>query len=84
VHAECDYYAPLKVGDEVEISIFCGKTGTSSFTLNYHFFCPVRQIDVGKASIVHVTISKETGKSILIPEQILALLQGLLAPAVQV
>lgn len=80
VHAESDYFAPLKVGDEVEISASCTKIGTSSFTLHYRFFCPKRQIEVGRVSIVHVTVSKETEKSIPIPDPIGALLQSLLAP----
>src|SRR4051812_12290672 len=44
VHAESDYNAPLKVGDTVEISISCEKIGTSSFTLKYRFYCPLRQL----------------------------------------
>lgn len=80
VHAEADYYSPLKVGDEVEISISCEKIGTSSFTLSYRFYCPVRQLDAGKVSIVHVTVSKESGKSIPIPERVSTLLQALPTP----
>ena len=77
VHAASDYYAPLKVGDEVEISIFREKIGTSSFTLNYHFYSPSRQLKVGQVSIVHVTVSKENGKSIPIPATVSTLLQAL-------
>jgi 1,4-dihydroxy-2-naphthoyl-CoA hydrolase len=75
VHAEADYFAPLRVGDEVEITLSCEKLGTTSFTLGYRFYDPKRQKEVGKASIVHVVISKETGKSIPVPSHLQALLR---------
>lgn len=77
VHAESDYLAPLKVGDEVAISIFCEKIGDSSFRLNYSFFDPKRQLVVGRAAFVHVTVSRSTGKSMPIPNAVKALLQAL-------
>lgn len=81
VHADSDYYAPLKVGDEVEISLACAKVGTSSFTLNYRFYCRLRKQEVGKVSIVHVIVSKATGKSMSIPQHLLDILQALPAPS---
>ena len=77
VHAEADYYAPLKVGDEVEISISCGKIGETSFSLNYRFFDPERQSVVGNVTIVHVTVSKTTKKPTPIPPPVKTFLQAL-------
>lgn len=77
VHAEADYFAPLRVGDEVEISIFCEKIGTTSFSLSYHFFDSKRKIEVGRAKIVHVAVSKETKVSISLPHHLKVFLQAL-------
>ena len=76
VHAEADYFAPLQVGDPVEITWSVEKIGSSSFTSQFSFFDPARKLEVGKACIVHVVISRETKKSIPIPEMILRSLQA--------
>lgn len=77
VHAEADYFFPLKIGDEVEVTLSCKKIGTTSFTLHYTFFDPKRQKEVGSVSLVHATVSKEVGTTIPVPESMQALLQGL-------
>lgn len=74
VHAEADYFHPLQVGDEVEITLSLACIGRTSLTLNYRFFDPARNLEVGKASIVHVTVSKESRESIPIPSQLLQML----------
>jgi 1,4-dihydroxy-2-naphthoyl-CoA hydrolase len=75
VHAEGDYFAPLLVGDEIEIFTFLEKTGNSSFTLHYKIMKEGRKI--GQVKIVHVTVSKKTNQSIPIPEILLKVLQQL-------
>ncbi len=65
VHAEGDYFSPLVVGDELEISLKVVKLGTSSITLESVFHDPYRKIPVGKVQIVHVLIDK--GKRIPVP-----------------
>lgn len=72
VHAEADYTAALRVGDQVDIQLFAEKIGTSSFTLKTIFECRDKQ--AGTAQIVHVAISRKTGESISLPEEILELL----------
>jgi len=42
--AECDYKAPILLGDEVMVSLWIAKTGRSSFDLEY-------RIDDGKGTI---------------------------------
>jgi YbgC/YbaW family acyl-CoA thioester hydrolase len=68
VHAEADFLGPIKVGDCAEIYLSLGAIGTSSFTLSTSLF--IEGKEMGKTSIVHVSISKETRKSISIPQKI--------------
>lgn len=75
VHAEADYSAPLRVGDQVTIKLSLDRLGTSSFTLKTLFFC--RGNEVGSAKIVHVSIARKTGKSIPLPPEVHQLLSGL-------
>ncbi len=77
VHAETDFLAPLRVGDEVEISLFLGEVGTSSFTMQTRIFDKKRGVEVGTTKIVQVAVSKKTGESIPVPESILSKLHEL-------
>jgi 1,4-dihydroxy-2-naphthoyl-CoA hydrolase len=70
VHAEVDYFFPLKVGDEVDIVTKVEKVGTTSFTLGFSFFGSKKR-EMAKASIIHVVIRKKTGIPIPIPKRIL-------------
>ena len=70
VHAEADYFSPLLVGDALIIELSLEKLGTSSFTLGYRYVEENEGKEKGKASIVHVTTSKKTWKSIPIPEEL--------------
>lgn len=74
VHAEADYFQPLFVGDEVEIALSVARMGETSLTFSYRFFDPVRNLEVGKVSIVHVAVSKESRLPILIPRELLQML----------
>lgn len=69
VHAETDYALPLRVGDEVEIQLSLGEVGSSSLSLEFKIMKGAQE--AGRAKIVHVAISKKTGKSIPIPEIVL-------------
>ncbi len=75
VHADADYFSPLVVGDEVEISLRVVKLGTSSITLESHFHDPQRKINVGKVQIVHVVVDRESRTSVPIPDFLRALLE---------
>lgn len=68
VHAEADYFAPLQVGDNLEVGLSVSKIGISSITLQYAFFDPDRKIEVGSATIVHVAIDQKTKESVPIPD----------------
>ena len=74
VHAEADFYAPLTVGDTVEVSLRVAAVGDTSFTLEYR----VTDLDgreVGSAKTVHVTTSPETHGKIDLPEAFRATLE---------
>ncbi len=81
VHAEADYFSSLMVGDALNIELTLEKMGTSSFTLGYRYFDEVSKEEKGKASIVHVTTSKETRTSIPIPEELKEILNQLRKPS---
>ncbi|MFS8563352.1 MAG: thioesterase family protein [Rhabdochlamydiaceae bacterium] len=84
VHAEADYFLPLGVGDEVDITPSVQKIGTSSFTLSYRFWDPHREQEVGRVTIVHVAVSLQTKQSVPIPTQVLSFLETLSAAGARV
>lgn len=75
VHVEADFLAPLRVGDEVTIELALSHLGTKSFHLTTNIF--KMKAKVGTTTIVHVPISKESGASILLPAELIELLQRL-------
>jgi YbgC/YbaW family acyl-CoA thioester hydrolase len=76
VHAEADYFAPLVVGDNLEIAMEVSQIGSSSITLRYTIFDPGRRIEVGKVQIVHVVIDKETKRPVPIPDFLRSVLES--------
>jgi YbgC/YbaW family acyl-CoA thioester hydrolase len=76
VHAEGDYFAPLRVGDELEISLKVAKLGVSSVTLEFSFRDPDRKLDVGKVQLVHVIIEKESRSPVPIPDFLRSILES--------
>lgn len=77
VHAQGDYKAPLKVGDEIEIELTVQDIGTSAFRLKTRLIDKKKQIETGTTEIVHVAMSKTTRKSMPIPAEVLELLRKL-------
>ncbi len=74
VHAKSDYLKPLKLSDQLNISLNVEKIGTTSFTLKYTF---VKEEEIAAlVTITYVTIEKKTFKKFPIPEEILKLLLG--------
>ena len=70
VHAEADYLATLRVGDQLEVHVSIEKVGMTSFTVSYLIYR--NQHDektlVGTAKTVHVTLDTQSRKKIPIPE----------------
>ena len=67
VHTEADFFAPIFLGDELDVELVVGKVGTTSLTVNTTFFKDKER--VGTASIVHVTV--KDNKAITIPKIVL-------------
>ncbi len=66
VHAEGNFLAPIKVGDELKLLLSVQKIGSSSFTLG----CQFRDVNsnlLGTTSIVHVTVDRKQWASTPIP-----------------
>nr|WDA98790.1 hypothetical protein SCTW_008 [Sciadococcus taiwanensis] len=74
VHADVDYLTPLYLSDSIEIKMYIEKVGNSSFSLKYKFI--KKDTIAAIAHIVHVAVSKNLGRSIKIPEELLFLLQN--------
>ncbi len=61
VHAEADFSAPLKLWDEVTISLSCTKIGTTSFVMESELS------GYGRVQIVHVFTDKKGNKQPISP-----------------
>ena len=68
VHCEADYFAPLTVGDSLEIRLSVEKIGNSSFTLFYKIFR--KDTLIGTVKTIHVSLNSETRVKIEIPEKL--------------
>ncbi|MGE0266911.1 MAG: acyl-CoA thioesterase [Candidatus Omnitrophota bacterium] len=66
VHAASDFKAPLFVGDIIKITVTVENIGTTSFTFGYRI-TNTKNILVGTAKTVHVTMDKASQKKIALP-----------------
>lgn len=69
VHAESDYKSPLFVGDRITITITVGHVGETSFSFEYAIRNQ-KNVLVGTAKTVHVTINKRSRTKIPLPKEI--------------
>jgi len=69
VHAESDYKAPLFVGDRIIVNVNIANIGNTSFTLEYKI-ANANKLIVGTAKTVHVSIDKQNGEKISLPEDL--------------
>ncbi|NBV42738.1 hypothetical protein EBR96_08235 [bacterium] len=67
VHAESDYFVPLKCADRIEIEVVVEHIGTTSFTIRYDVFR--EGISTGRMKTVHVCIDKSTRKKRPLPDE---------------
>ena len=75
VHAEADYQAPLRVGDQISIELTLGRVGQKSFSIQSKMILLPDRKEAGKVEIVHAFIRKGEDKASEIPFEILTLLQ---------
>ncbi len=74
VHAEADYTAPLRVGDEISITLMVKSIGTRSVTIETEMKNLANDKIAGKVTLVHAFLIKGEKKSSEIPSDVLALL----------
>lgn len=70
VHAEADYYMPVKVGDALEIHLYIERIGASSFTVAYKIYRQPNKELVGSAKTIHVSLESDTRVKIPLPEKL--------------
>lgn len=73
VHAEADYFANLKVGDDIEVHVSIEHIGNTSFSIFYHIY-RAKSL-VGTAKTVHVSLDAKSRQKIVIPEKLRKILQ---------
>lgn len=69
VHAASDYKAPIFVGDQLTIQITVGHIGETSFSFLYKILNQ-KNVVVGSAKTVHVTINKKKRTKIKLPKEV--------------
>ena len=74
--AECDYRAPARFGDELEVRLNVGDIGRSSFVLLYEIASVGTDQPIASGRTVMVSYDYEAGKSVPLPEETRALLVG--------
>ncbi len=67
VHAESDFKAVLKTGDEIDISVNVEKIGTTSVV--FAFSITKKGVLVGTAKTVSVSVDKRTEQKIPLPQE---------------
>lgn len=72
VHTEGDFFAPLTLGDQVEVHLSFSRIGTTSITHSSELFKQGHK--VGTASIVHVVYCPNKGEAIPIPRELKTLI----------
>lgn len=75
VHAEADYYQPLKVGDSLEIHLFIERIGKSSFTIAYKIYREPEKQLVGSAKTIRVSLDSRSREKIPLPEKLIKSLE---------
>jgi YbgC/YbaW family acyl-CoA thioester hydrolase len=73
IHAECDYFSPIKYGDEIQIIVKVTELRSSSFELSYDLM--LNSMKCASLKTVHVFVSREDWNKMNIPDDILIGLQ---------
>jgi len=70
VHLECDFHRAAKLDDLLEVSVFVGRMGRSSFRLNFEVRRQGESDLVATAHFVLVTVRRSTFETVMIPEEL--------------
>lgn len=73
VHTKADFFAPITLGQELEIRWQVREIGKKSFTHESLFFFEEKR--VGSTTIIHATIEKDTHQTIPVPDSFIELLK---------
>lgn len=79
-HAEADYFAPLKVGDKLQVYLSIQRMGNSSIAFFYEIFKGGTDL-VGTVKTVHVALDAATRQKIQVPDFVREKLGKYLVPA---
>jgi O-succinylbenzoic acid--CoA ligase len=74
VHAEANYLAPIKLGDQIDIQLSLKNRGQHSFTIQYTMLNDSGK-RVATGSTTHVTINVIKGNKIALPDEILKVIE---------
>jgi acyl-CoA thioester hydrolase len=75
--AECDYKAPAFFGDELEVCLWVGEIGRSSFSLEYEIVHAETRRPMATGKTVMVSYDYAAGKSMPLPDAARRLLEDL-------
>jgi 1,4-dihydroxy-2-naphthoyl-CoA hydrolase len=67
VHSEADYFAPLKVGDKLQVHLSIEKIGNTSVTFFYQIYRGEQEL-VGTAKTIHVALDTKSHTKIRVPD----------------
>src|SRR5687768_14149492 len=76
VSAACEYFAPARFEDEVELRMTITKLGEKSMSYEVEFRCDGKKLAVGKTTSVCCQITGEGMKSVAIPGEIRSKLES--------
>jgi acyl-CoA thioester hydrolase len=75
--AECDYRAPARFGDELEIALAVGSIGRSSFTLTFEITHVKSGQPIASGRTVMVSYDYDASRSVPLPDDTRRLLERL-------
>jgi len=75
VHASMDFKAPVFAGDKLKVRLIFESVGSSSFTILHEIYKEY-EVLAATGKIIHVSIDRNTGEKIPVPEEILKLLNS--------
>ena len=77
VHAEADFERPIRLGDQLTLSLSVGRIGDTSMTVNYVIFGTDADDVRARARLVHAFIDMKSLKPVAVPADVRASLERL-------
>ena len=77
VETQCQYFAPLKYPNNIDVGLAIGKIGTSSVNYSLGLFAPHTDIAAAAGHFTHVYVNEKTRKPIALPDHFRKALNGL-------